>query len=106
MRKLGTIISALLLIGVSSAFSQGAVETKVLIDGSQIRNKSEVPHTGEYIIDTEELKKAFISGEIHPDFPKYDPNLSRDKNESIAREWASNHKELFTEEVRGKYQIK
>jgi len=45
------------------------------------------PYAPLYVVSDKKLPLFFLSGEIPADFPKYDSNLSKNKNVKIALKW-------------------
>jgi len=55
-----------------------------------------------YVISDKELPSYFVAGEIPNSFPRYDGNLTKEKNEIIALKWCgiAENRALLTEEAK------
>ncbi|CAG5079329.1 hypothetical protein [Parvicella tangerina] len=95
--KLTILLSGLLIASVSLAQNTTINTEKI----SKERASSK-----EYIIKKPKLEDYFKDGQIHPEFPRYDVTLTKEENESIARDWAEAHIILFTEEAIDKFDLK
>ncbi len=70
---------------------------KIVAEQPVNSNDSQTIYTRDYFINPDKLIRAFVSGVIPSDFPKFDASKSENENREIVRVWAKANKSLIRE---------